>query len=67
MDGVQVSKIRVSPTGLVTRKAAADALVRSPKTLCEWAAKGTGPKPRKIGGRIFYDWEDVLKFASGQS
>lgn len=67
MDGVQISNIRVSPTGMIARKNASIALGVQPKTMCEWAAKGVGPKPIKVGGRIFYLWEDVRLFATSGS
>ena len=67
MEQVEFERVRVKPTGLVSRRDAATALGKSPKTLCEWSAKGVGPKPRKVGGRIFYDWQDVVAFASGQT
>lgn len=57
--------VRVRATGLVSRKDAAMALGKSPKTLCEWGAKGFGPKPVKVGGRIFYDWTAIQAFAAG--
>jgi predicted site-specific integrase-resolvase len=63
MDGVSISVVRVSPTGMMTRKNASIALGVKPKTMCEWAAKGLGPIPVKVGGRIFYHWEHVQSFA----
>lgn len=67
MHGVEMKRIQVTPTGLVTRRGAAEALGCTSKTLSEWAAKGRGPKFRKIGGRVFYAWQEVLDFASGQT
>lgn len=67
MAQVDFDRVRVRATGLVCRKDAAMALGKSSKTLCEWAAKGIGPKPVKVGGRIFYDWNAVCAFAEGQS
>lgn len=62
MPSVNEGIVNVLPSGLVTRKDAAKALGKSPKTLCEWSAEGFGPKPRKVGGRIFYDWSEVMDF-----
>ena len=60
-------KVQVGPTGLMTRKNAAAALLKKPKTLCEWGAKGIGPKPIYVNGRVYYRWADVQAFAEGQS
>lgn len=65
MESVTTTPICVTPTGLVSRKNAAIALAKKPKTLCEWAAKGLGPKPIQVGGRIFYRWADIQAFAGG--
>ena len=65
MNYVVIEKIRVTPSGNVSRKHAAIALGLKPKTLCEWAAKGLGPKAFKVGGRVFYRWDEVQAFASG--
>lgn len=63
MEQVVFERVRVRATGFVSRKDAAAALGKSPKTLAEWACKGVGPQPRKIGGRVFYDWAEVRNFA----
>ncbi len=63
MDGISVSKVHISPTGMMTRKNAAIALGVQPKTMCGWGAKGLGPPPVKVGGRIFYHWDQVQSFA----
>ncbi|TRW15321.1 DNA-binding protein [Glacieibacterium frigidum] len=46
------------------RKNAASALGRSAKTLSAWARLKIGPTPVKVGGRIFYRWAEIQKFAS---
>ena len=51
-------KIRVLPDGRVSRADAAAFLGLSPKTLADYVAKGIGPAPRKVGGRIFYLMQD---------
>lgn len=59
--------INVSPIGLVSRKDAAKALLMKPKTLCEWAKKGIGPNPVRVGGRIFYKWSELQSFVANNS
>lgn len=34
----------------------------SPKTLANWRAKNTGPKWKKLGGRVVYAMSDVLLY-----
>lgn len=65
MQSVIIEIVNVLPSGLVTRCSAAKALGKTPKTLCEWAAKGFGPRPKKLGGRVFYEWDEVLDFIAG--
>ncbi len=52
-------RIRVLPDGRVSRADAAAFLGRSPKTLADWYSKGIGPRPRKVGGRVFYFVRDL--------
>ncbi len=63
----ETTGITISPMGLVSRKDAAEALMMKPKTLCEWANKGVGPIPIRVGGRIFYRWSDLQSFAAASS
>ncbi len=63
MDEISISKVSISATGMMTRKNASIALGVKPKTMCEWGAKGLGPTPVKVGGRIYYRWEQVQRFA----
>ena len=65
MDGLIFEKVRVTAAGNVSRREAAKFLGLSSKTLSEWAGKGQGPSPFKIGGRVFYRLADVEAFASG--
>jgi hypothetical protein len=65
MEVVILERLHVSPTGMISRKHAAKALGVRPKTLCGWGAKGLGPEPVKVGGRIFYRWTEVQAFAQG--
>jgi predicted DNA-binding transcriptional regulator AlpA len=59
---VEHVSIRVLPDGRVSRADAAAFLGRSPKTLADWFSKGTGPKPRKVGSRVFYLLKDLEAF-----
>ena len=61
MKNVKFESVKVLGSGLIRRSEAAKALGKTSKTLCEWAAKGIGPKPVRIGGRVFYRWDDVLQ------
>lgn len=65
MDALIFEKVHVTPAGNVSRREAAKFLGLSSKTLSEWAAKGLGPSPFKIGGRVFYHLTDLTAFASG--
>lgn len=59
---VETVRVRVLPSGKVSREDAARAMGRTTKTLSEWARNGIGPKPENISGRIFYVWNDVQTF-----
>lgn len=59
---VEHVNIRVLPDGRVSRADAAAFLGRSAKTLADWYSKGTGPRPRKVGGRVFYFMRDLEAF-----
>ena len=65
MDTLIYEKVRVTPAGNVSRRDAAKYLGLSSKTLSEWAGKGLGPSPFKVGGRVFYHLSDLAAFASG--
>lgn len=65
-DNVEMLKVRVMPDGRVDRPNAAVAFGRSPKTLAEWKCKGIGPRPINVGGRVFYDWQEVRAMARGE-
>lgn len=56
---VERPRVRVLPDGRMTREDAASYLGHRPKTLSMWQLKGKGPKPVKVGGRVFY-YKDVL-------
>ena len=64
---IRTPKIVVLPDGRVDRKSAASYLGREPKTLADWHSKGIGPKSRMVGGRRFYDIDDLTAFAQGKA
>ena len=65
MDNLICEKVRVTAAGNMSRSEAAKFLGLTSKTLCEWAGKGQGPAPFKIGGRVFYRFTDIQVLASG--
>jgi hypothetical protein len=36
------------------------------KTLAQWRYRGIGPKYRKIGRHVRYDWADIHSWLAGQ-
>lgn len=64
--GVVEVKVRVLLGRRITKKDGGRALNRSDKTMTHWAAKGWGPRPIRVGGRIFYDLDEVLAMAKGE-
>ena len=67
MAAVEQRIAKVDPIGRITRRNLAEAWDKSPKTLCEWAAKGKGPRPFRVGGRIYYWWKDAETFSRGEA
>ena len=65
MESITIRPAIVHSTGMMTRKNASIALGVKPKTMCHWASRGLGPRPVKVGGRIFYRWDEINAFASG--
>ena len=65
MDSVIVERAYVNAAGMIARRHAAKTLGVTPKTMCEWGAKGFGPQPVRVGGRIFYRWSEVATLATG--
>lgn len=60
---IETVRVRVLPGGRVSRADAAAFLGRKPKTLAVWAAEKRGPTPINAGGRIFYLYDEVRRFA----
>ena len=59
---VENVKVRVLPDGRMTREDAARYLGMQSKTLAMWTMQGKGPKPVRVGGRIFYFKADLDAF-----
>ena len=59
-------RVQIRAGNKVSRDDCAKAINRTPKTLAEWSRLGIGPRPHNIGGRIFYDWDDVQTFMRGK-
>lgn len=62
---IEQLRVKVTPDGRVDRYGAAVALGRAPKTLAQWKSRGIGPRSVNVGGRVFYDWQEVLAMARG--
>ena len=64
-EAIERVNVRLLPDNRVSRADTAKVLGRRPKTLADWSAKGWGPKPIEVGGRIFYRYDEVLAVARG--
>ncbi|MFP5328877.1 MAG: helix-turn-helix transcriptional regulator [Alphaproteobacteria bacterium] len=51
------------PFGRLSRKDAAELLGVKPGTLANWATTGTGPRPYRMRGKVFYLASDLREFA----
>ncbi|WP_137871656.1 hypothetical protein [Sphingopyxis sp. 2PD] len=65
-NGIDMVSVRVLPDNRVARREAAKLFGRTPKTLAEWTAKGWGPRPIMVGGRVFHDYGECLAMARGE-
>jgi hypothetical protein len=63
---VEVVRVRVLPDGRMTRKDSATYLGYQSKTLSMWHLQGKGPKPTRVGGRVFYFKNDLDNFVAGK-
>lgn len=59
-------KVRVLPDRRVVASDGGKMLGRASKTMAEWRCKGWGPRPIKVGGRIFYNYDECLAMARGE-
>ena len=56
---METVRIRVPPDGRVSRADAATFLGLAAKTMADYSRLGTGPRPHKVGGRVFYYLRDL--------
>lgn len=54
------------PLGRCDPASAAKVLQRSRQTLANWRAQGTGPSWFKVGGRVYYLFDDLLAYGRGE-
>jgi hypothetical protein len=59
---VETVKVKVLPDGRVPRADAARFLGLATATMAAWKSKGLGPRPRRVGGRVFYYLRDLEAF-----
>lgn len=59
---IDTVKVRVLPDGRLSRRDAAAFLGVTPQTMAGWSVQGTGPRPRRVGGRVFYRLADLEAF-----
>ncbi len=63
---VERVRVRVLPNNTISRADFSKASGRTTKTLYEWSRLGVGPASKNIGGRCFYDWDEVQAFLRGE-
>ncbi len=63
---VERVRVRVLPNNTISRADFSKASGRTTKTLYEWSRLGVGPRPKNVGGRCFYDWDEVQAFLRGE-
>lgn len=64
--GVHQVNVRILPGGRITPKDTAVTMNNTEKTLANWRCQGIGPRPIKVGGRVFYEWAEVQAMSLGQ-
>ena len=57
----------VDPFGRCNAANAARVLQVSTSTLANWRSQGLGPKHIKVGGTVFYLYDDLTAFATGEA
>jgi hypothetical protein len=67
VDVVREEAVRVLPSGLISRADFARFIGRPEATLAQWAWRRLGPRPVKVGGRVYYKFAEVQRFANGES
>jgi hypothetical protein len=63
--GIEQVVVEVLPDGRMGRAATARYIGCAVQTLAIWSIKGIGPRPIRIGGKVFYRKSDVDRFISG--
>ncbi len=66
-DSIDQVRVRVLPDGRLTARDAAAYLGLKEKTLANMRSHGHGPKPTRVGGRIFYFQEALDRFIGAKS
>ncbi len=64
---IEQIRVRVLPDGRMSRRDTAAYTGFSEKTLTNWALNGHGPRPHRVGGRIFYFKADIDAFIQGKA
>ncbi len=64
---IEQIRVRVLPDGRMSRRDTAAYTGFSEKTLTNWALNGHGPRPHRVGGRIFYFKADIDAFIQGDA
>ena len=60
--GIERVVVTVLPDGRMSRAATAKYIGCAVQTLAIWALKEVGPRPIRIGGKVFYRKSDVDRF-----
>lgn len=64
--GVEEIMVRVLPDRRVSAEDGGKVLGRTSKTMAHWRSVGWGPRPIRVGSRIFYDYDECLAMARGE-
>jgi len=64
---IEPVRVRVLPDGRMDRENAARYIGRKPKTLEIWHTEGRGPRSRLVGGRRYYNKDDLDHFIQGKA
>jgi hypothetical protein len=57
----------ITPTPLATPEEVATFRRTTAQALCNERHKGKGPKYKKLNGRVFYDWADVMAWVESNT
>jgi hypothetical protein len=66
-NGIERVTVVLLPDGRMDRKSTARYIGCAQQTLAIWALKGVGPRPIRVGGKVFYQKNDVDRFISGEA